>query len=343
MEEKIIQENISLKPYNTFGVDVRARYFFDARTVDDLLWIIHHDLFEQPKLIIGGGSNMLLTSDFEGLVLKISLTVKWIEKSEGNKTLVSVMAGENWHEFVQWTIDHNLGGLENLSLIPGNVGSAPIQNIGAYGVEMKDTFHHLEALNTRTGEFQIFTKKQCNFGYRDSYFKRKGKGSYIITRVFFELTNKDHKLDTRYGAIETELERLGLEPSIATISQAVCNIRSSKLPNPKILGNSGSFFKNPVVPQLHFEKLKEKFPDIVAYPSGSSVKLAAGWMIEKAGWKGYRRGDAAVHEKQALVLVNHGKATGKEIETLAMDIRQSIIDMFGVELRPEVNIIGSIV
>ena len=342
IQNRDIEENKSLKPFNTFGVDVKARYFFDARTVDDLLWIVHHEVYDQPKLIIGGGSNMLLTEDFDGLVLKISLTVKWVEKSEGNKTLVSVMAGENWHEFVLWTLKNGLGGLENLSLIPGNVGSAPIQNIGAYGVEMKDTFHHLEALNTVTGEFEIFTKKECNFGYRDSYFKRKGKGSYIITRVFFELTNKNHNLDTRYGPIEEEINRLGLEKNIYSISEAVCNIRSSKLPDPKVLGNSGSFFKNPVVPQIHFDKLKEKYPEIVAYPAPSnSVKLAAGWMIDKAGWKGFRRGDAAVHDKQALVLVNHGNATGKEIVTLAMDIKKSVKKMFGVDLRAEVNIIGS--
>lgn len=342
MDEKVIQENVSLKPFNTFGVEAKARYFFDAHTVDDLLWVVHHDLFNLPKLIIGGGSNMLLTEDFDGLVLRISLKVKWIERSTGNKTLVSVMAGENWHEFVLWTLKNGLGGLENLSLIPGNVGSAPIQNIGAYGVEMKDTFHHLEALNVENGEFEIFTKKQCNFGYRDSFFKRSGKGKYIITRVFFELTNKDHQLDTRYEAIDVELKKLGLEPSIYSISEAVCNIRSSKLPDPKVLGNSGSFFKNPVVPQIHFDKLREKFPEIVAYPAaGNSVKLAAGWMIDQAGWKGYRRGSAGVHDRQALVLVNHGGATGKEIETLAMDIKKSIIDKFGVDLRPEVNIIGS--
>ncbi len=344
MEEKKILENVSLKPYNTFGVDVSAQYFFEAHTVDDLLWIVHHSLFDLPKLIIGGGSNMLLTEDFEGLVLKISLTVKWIEKSDGDHTLVSVMAGENWHEFVQWTLKNGLGGLENLSLIPGNVGSAPIQNIGAYGVEMKDTFHHLEALNTNTGEFEIFTKKECNFGYRDSYFKRKGKGSYIITRVFFTLTNKNHKLDMRYGAIEEELKRLDLEPSIYSISEAVCNIRMKKLPDPKILGNSGSFFKNPVVPIDHFEKLKDKFPEIVSYPAGNdSVKLAAGWMIEKVGAKSFTCGDAAVHVNQALVLVNHGNASGKEIEQLAMKIKQAVFDTFGVTLRPEVNIIGSTV
>lgn len=341
IEEKKIQENVSLKPYNTFGVDAKARYFFDAQTVDDLLWIVHNDIFDQPKLIIGGGSNMLLTDDFDGLVLKISLIVKWVEKSDGNKTLVSVMAGENWHEFVLWSLEQGLGGLENLSLIPGNVGSAPIQNIGAYGVEMKDTFHHLEALNTRSGEFEIFTKKECNFGYRDSYFKRKGKGSYIITRVFFELTNADHKLDTRYGAIEQEINRLGLTKSIYSISEAVCNIRNTKLPDPSKLGNSGSFFKNPVVPELHYEKLKTKFPNIVAYPSAAGVKLAAGWMIDQAGWKGHRKGDAAVHDKQALVLVNHGNATGKEIETLALNIKKSVKEKFGVDLRPEVNIIGS--
>ncbi len=335
-----IQENVSLKPYNTFGIDARTRYFFDAQTMDDLLWIIHQTEFELDKLILGGGSNMLLTQDYKGLVIKISLKVKWIEKEEDGSTLVSVMAGENWHSFVQWTIENGLGGLENLSLIPGNVGSAPIQNIGAYGVELKDTFHHLEALNIDTGEFEIFTCEQCQFGYRHSFFKAEGKGRYIITRVFFLLTNKDHRLTTSYGAIETELARLGRDANIQSISEAVSNIRRSKLPDPAVLGNSGSFFKNPVISLDQYERLKSMHPDVVGFrdPSGG-MKLAAGWMIEKAGWKGFRRGDAGVHEKQALVLVNYGSASGKEIADLSEEIRQSILSTFGVELEREVNMI----
>lgn len=342
MNEKRILKDLSLKGYNTFGVEARAKYFFEAITVDDLLWIIHQEEFKGKKMILGGGSNMLLTQDFDGLVIKISFKEKWIEKSDGDHTLVSVMAGENWHQFVLWTIENGLGGLENLSLIPGNVGTAPVQNIGAYGVEVKDTFHHLEALNMETGEFEIFRPEECNFGYRQSFFKEEeGKNKYIIIRVFFCLTHTNHLLNTKYGAIEAELEKMGEEPSIESISKAVCNIRSSKLPNPVLLGNSGSFFKNPVVPNAVYEKLKAEFPDIVAYPAGNDgyTKLAAGWLIEKAGWKGFRRGDAAVHEKQALVLVNHGKASGKEIEALATEIKESIKRTFAVNLEEEINLI----
>lgn len=339
-ENYTLQEQISLKPYNTFGVEARARYFFEATTMDDLLWIIHQPEFKLPKLIIGGGSNMLLTQDFEGLVIKISLKHKWIEKSEGDYSLVSVMAGENWHEFVLWCLAHDLGGLENLSLIPGNVGTAPIQNIGAYGVEVKSCFHHLEALNVETGEFEIFTADDCQFGYRDSYFKNEGRDRYIIIRVFFNLTNKNHRINTTYGAIEKELEVMGESPSIQSISKAVINIRRSKLPDPAKLGNSGSFFKNPVVSVTMFDELKKNYPDMVAYPAGdNTVKLAAGWMIEQAGWKGYRKGDAGVHEKQALVLVNYGTASGKEIADLSTEIRASIFSKFGVELEREVNLI----
>ena len=335
-----LEEHINLKPYNTFGVEATARYFFEAHTMDDLLWIIHQPEFNLKKLIVGGGSNMLLTKDFDGLVIKISLKHKWIEKSEGDHSLVSVMAGENWHSFVQWCLAHNLGGLENLSLIPGNVGTAPIQNIGAYGVEVKACFHHLEALNVESGEFEIFTAEDCQFGYRDSYFKNEGKDKYIILRVFFNLTNKNHRLNTSYGAIERELEKLGKEANIHSISEAVINIRRSKLPDPAKLGNSGSFFKNPVVDEQRFEELQKAYPEIVGYPSGSGkVKLAAGWMIDQAGWKGYRSGDAGVHEHQALVLVNYGNATGKEIEELSNEIRASIISKFGVELEGEVNLI----
>ncbi len=336
----VIQENVSLKRYNTFGVEARARYFFEAQTMDDLLWIIHQEAFKLPKLILGGGSNMLLTKDFDGLVLKISLKLKWIERSEGDHTLVSVMAGENWHQFVLWALDHNLGGLENLSLIPGNVGSAPIQNIGAYGVELKDHFHHLEALNVETGEFEIFTLEDCQFGYRHSYFKGEGKNKYIITRCFFNLTFQNHQLNTEYGAINKQLEAMGLEPSIHNISKAVVAIRESKLPDPAVLGNSGSFFKNPVVSSAQVDKIRKEYPEAVAYPvDDENMKLAAGWLIEKAGWKGYRKNDAGVHEKQALVLVNYGNASGKEIEDLSNAIMESVFRTFGVRLEREVNLL----
>lgn len=338
--QPIIHRDISLKGLNTFGVAAQAAYYFEVRTVDDLLWVIHQPEFERPRLILGGGSNMLLTRDFDGLVIKISLKAKWIEKAQGDYTLVSVMSGENWHEFVLWSLQHNLGGLENLSLIPGQVGSAPIQNIGAYGVELRESFHHLEALNLETGEFEIFTAERCRFGYRDSIFKNEAKGRYVITRLFLNLTHQNHRLRTSYGAIEEELTRRKETANIHSISRAVVHIRQSKLPDPAVLGNSGSFFKNPVIPMRQYRELKGRFPEMVAYPAGEEhYKLAAGWLIEKAGWKGHREGDVGVHQRQALVLVNYGQATGKEIEVLAQKIEESIYNTFGVHLEREVNII----
>ncbi|HAD96942.1 MAG TPA: UDP-N-acetylenolpyruvoylglucosamine reductase [Cryomorphaceae bacterium] len=337
-----IRENVSLKPYNTFGIDVKARYFSEAGSLEELRGILDHNLFKTvPVLWMGGGSNMLLVSDFEGWVIRVNLRGKHVEEKTDAKVVVSACAGENWHQFVLWTLEQNLGGLENLSLIPGNVGTAPMQNIGAYGAEIKDTFLKLEGLNIQNGELETFDREQCAFGYRESVFKRSLKGKYIITKVYFSLTPEaEHSVNTQYGAIEAQLSEMGTKATIHSVSEAVIAIRSSKLPNPKEIGNSGSFFKNPVVSAAQVEELKKTYPDLVAYPvSEKEVKLAAGWLIEKAGWKGYRKGDAGVHKNQALVLVNYGNASGKEIVALSREIQQSVFRTFGVPLEAEVNII----
>lgn len=335
-----IQKNVSLKPYNTFGIEVYAEHFVEVNTIEEIKWLAQQEEFSLNKLWLGGGSNMLLTQDIEGLVIKLNIKGIEVLSQEEGKTMVSAMGGENWHGFVIWAIENDLGGIENMSLIPGNVGTAPIQNIGAYGVELKDTFVKLEAYELATGVIHTFTKEDCQFGYRDSYFKRAGKGKYIILKVYFELTHADHQLNISYGAIEKELEKMEVEPSIQNISKAVINIRQSKLPNPEEVGNSGSFFKNPVIPEAQYQELAQRFPELVAYPAGAGqTKLAAGWLIEQAGWKGYRKGDAGVHAKQALVLVNYGIATGLEIAELSKEIQASVFSKFTVQLEAEVNII----
>ncbi len=339
MTNRILQ-NISLKPFNTFGIEVKAQLFFKVRSIDDLLWIIQQEDFRRNPLILGGGSNILLTKDYKGLIVKLDLKSKRTESTNDKTTLVSAMAGEKWHEFVLWTLNQGLSGLENLSLIAGNIGAAPIQNIGSYGVELKDTFHHLEALNLYSGKIEILDKKACQFGYRDSIFKNVAKGRYIITKVFFELSQKDDQLNTSYVAIKKELKRLGKKKSIHSISEAVINIRRTKLPDPAEIGNSGSFFKNPRLPTKLVRQIKEKYPDLVTYPvNDEHMKIAAGWLIERDGWKGKRFGNAGVHPRQALVLVNCGNAKGEEIKKLAKRIQVSVFRNFGVKLEPEVNII----
>jgi UDP-N-acetylmuramate dehydrogenase len=340
-----IQENISLKSLNTFGIDVSARYFANFNSVNEL-----HELlaFNQPQttnnkqqtLILGGGSNMLFTKDVDGLVLKNEiLGIREIKEDE-HHVYVQAGAGVNWHHFVLHCIHNGWAGVENLSLIPGNVGASPMQNIGAYGVEIKDVFFSLEAFHIKDKKLVNFSVNDCDFGYRESVFKRKFKNEFVITDVTYRL-NKVPQFNTSYGAIEQELERMGAkELSIQTISQAVINIRSSKLPNPAEIGNAGSFFKNPEIQKAKFKSLKEEYPGIVGYdlPNGN-VKLAAGWLIELCGWKGYRKGDAGCHAKQALVLVNYGNATGKDIYDLSEDILQSVKKKFGVVLEREVNIV----
>ena len=335
-----IAHNISLKPYNTFGIDARAKYFASVETIEELKKVISME--EYPtKFILGGGSNMLLTKDIDALVIHVNLKGIEILSQTEDHAFIKANAGENWHEFVCWSLENDFGGIENLSLIPGNVGTAPMQNIGAYGVELKDVFHSCEGLNTKTGELKTFTKQECNFGYRESIFKKEAKGKFIITNVTFKLTNKNHKLNTSYGAINDELLRLGINsPTIQDVSKAVIRIRQSKLPDPKEIGNSGSFFKNPVISNSHFEDLKSNFPEIPSYKiSEIEVKVPAGWLIEKAGFKGKTFGNYGVHDRQALVLVNHGGANGNDIYKLAVLIQNTIDRLFKIKLEAEVNII----
>ena len=334
-----IQQNISLRPYNTFGIDVNARMFAQFGNAAGLEEVLR-SLSPAQQMILGGGSNILFTGDFNGLVLKNNITGIDVVDEDDEHVYLKVGAGENWHRFVMYCIDNNLAGVENLSLIPGNVGASPMQNIGAYGVEMKEVFHDLEAMHLHEKEVQLFTLNDCEFGYRDSVFKRKYKDQFAILTVTFRL-NKTPKFNTSYGAIEQELDKMGVKNlSIKAISQAVINIRSSKLPDPAVIGNAGSFFKNPTVNASFFESLKKQFPSIVGYKVGDdAVKLAAGWLIEQCGWKGYRKGDAGCHAKQALVLVNYGNASGGEIYDLSGEIVESVRNKFGVELEREVNII----
>lgn len=334
-----IKENISLRPYNTFSIDAKARYFSTFSNEDELYELSTHDS-RLTTFILGGGSNILFTKDFEGLVLKNEVKGIEVVHEDPEYVYVKAGAGENWHQFVLHSIAHNWAGIENLSLIPGNMGAAPIQNIGAYGVELDDVFLSLEAFHLYDKKLYTFTRADCEFSYRDSIFKSKYKSEFAILSVTLQL--KKHPVyHTSYGAINEELEKMGVkELSIKAISQAVINIRSSKLPDPKEIPNAGSFFKNPEVSITKHEELKSKFPDIVAYPlTKLAVKLAAAWMIEQCGWKGYRKSDAGCHAKQALVLVNYGNATGKEIFDLGEEILQSVNKKFGVLLEREVNIL----
>ena len=334
-----IQENFSLQQYNTFGVEAKTKYFAEVNSVEELKETLR--LSHSPLLILGGGSNLLFTKDFEGLVIKLNLKGISEQITDENHVLVTAKAGENWHEFVQKTISENYGGLENLSLIPGNVGTCPIQNIGAYGTEIKDHFVSCKALNIETLEIETIDLEQCKFGYRDSIFKTSSKGKYVILEVTFKLTTKNHHIKTEYGAISSELKNLGIEnPTIQDVAKAVINIRQSKLPNPAETGNAGSFFKNPTIPLAQFEKLKEKFPEIQGYPNGDFVKVPAGWLIENAGWKGKQIGNVASHKWQALVIINAtGNATGKEIYDFSSQIINSVKEKYGIELEREVNII----
>lgn len=332
-------QNISLRFYNTFGIDAKAGLFASFCSTEELNQLITQNA-KVPTLILGGGSNLLLTKDVEGLVLKNE--IKGIKKIKEDEEFVYVQAGagENWHQFVLQCIENEWAGVENLSLIPGCVGASPMQNIGAYGVEIKDVFHDLKAFHRKEKTNYTFGLKDCDFGYRESVFKRKYKDEFVITNVTFRLRKKPI-FNTTYGAIEQELEKMGVTSiSIKAISDAVINIRSSKLPNPAEIGNAGSFFKNPSVAKEKFEILQSKFPAIVGYNNeDGTVKLAAGWLIEQCGWKGYRKGDAGCHSKQALVLVNYGNASGNEIYNLSEEILQSVKDKFDVELEREVNII----
>lgn len=334
-----ILKNQSLLNYNTFGINADTAYFANATTLDEIKEALVFAK-DKPLLILGGGSNLLLLKDWEGLALHIDL--KGIDHlGEDNEYLyIKAAAGENWHQFVLYCIEQNFAGVENLSLIPGNVGASPMQNIGAYGVELKDVFYELEALNRKDFSIRKFSKEECEFDYRSSVFKTTAKDQYIILNVTFKLL-REPKLNMQYGAIEEQLKGMGVTtPDIKDISDAVIAIRKSKLPDPAVVGNAGSFFKNPVISQEYFETLKAQYPEIPAYPQANgTVKVAAGWLIEKAGWKGKRIGNFGVHANQALVLVNYGGAKGKDIYHLSQEIVLDIQSKFGIELEREVNMI----
>ncbi|PLK44095.1 UDP-N-acetylmuramate dehydrogenase [Emticicia sp. TH156] len=336
-----VQTNVSLKPYNTFGLEATAKYFVEVSGIEQLHAILNDPAYQQTeRLILGGGSNLLLTQDFDGIVIKIA--IKGIEKIKEDKEYIWLKAGagEVWHDLVMYCVNNKYAGVENLSLIPGTVGAAPMQNIGAYGVEIKEVFESLEAIEIKTGNIKTFTKEECRFGYRESIFKHEAKGRYVIVNVSFKL-NKTPVFQVAYGAIQETLAAMKVETlSIKAISEAVISIRQSKLPNPAEIGNAGSFFKNPEIPKVQFDLLKERFPSIPSYPvNENTVKVPAGWLIEQAGWKGQRFGDVGVHTKQALVLVNYGGGKGNEIKELSQKIQQSVLEQFGIQLQAEVNFV----
>jgi len=338
----VIRHDVSLKQFNSFGLQATTRYFVELTSEEQITPLLQSHVFENsPRLILGGGSNILLTGNFEGLVIKVALKGISIIRETDAHIFVKAKAGEDWPGFVEYCVHNNWGGLENLTLIPGNVGAAPMQNIGAYGVEIKDTFDHLTAFDLTTGNEVIFGADDCQFGYRESYFKKAENRHYLITSVCFKLTKVNHNMHTQYGSLLGELgDRGGVPPGISDVMHAVQRIRRSKLPDPVELGNAGSFFKNPVVDMSEFEKFRQSWPDAPSFPDASGgMKIAAGWMIEKAGWKGYRDGDAGVHKDQALVLVNYGNATGHQILALARKIQDSVFKMFKTPINPEVNII----
>lgn len=336
----MVTNKVNILPYNTFGISAYAEQFAVFSSSEELRALFSQKPKDVSFMILGGGSNILFTKDFNGLILKNEILGFEIMNKDGDAVFVKAGAGENWHSFVLRTIGLNLGGLENLSLIPGNVGASPMQNIGAYGREIKDVFHSLEAYHIESGEIHTFFNEDCEFGYRESVFKRQLKNQYVILNVTYKLS-KNHQLNTSYGVIEDELKKMGIEhPTIRDVSNAVIAIRSSKLPNPKEIGNAGSFFKNPVIPVKQFEELQSEYIDIPSYPAGDGrVKLAAGWLIERAGWKGKTFETYGVHKLQALVLVNYGGATGHQLLNLSTQIIKDIEDKFGVTLEREVNVV----
>lgn len=337
----VVQENFSLKAFNTFGIEAKARYYASFTNLSELSVILKDEQFRSvPKLILGGGSNILFTKDFDGLVLHNHIKGLEITLQNSEEAYITAGAGVLWHDLVLFAIDNQLSGMENLSLIPGTVGASPMQNIGAYGVEVKDTFHSLQALQISTLTEHTFYHKDCEFGYRESVFKKSLKGQYIILSVIFKLS-LSQKLNTSYGAIQETLREMNVtQPTIKDVSDAICSIRRSKLPNPAEIGNAGSFFKNPEITEASFTRLKESFPLLPHYPTTAGfVKVPAGWLIEHCGWKGKTFGTYGVHKNQALVLVNYGDAAGKDLQNLSEEIKKSILEKFGIALETEVNII----
>ena len=340
-----ISQDVSLQPYNTFGIEATARHWVLIRSIEDLQKLLRQPEYaSMPKLILGGGSNILLTKNFEGIVIKMDIQgISVVEENE-DQVWVKAGGGVNWHALVMYSIEQGFGGIENMSLIPGTVGAAPMQNIGAYGVEMKDVFVSLEALSIATGEVVTFNHADCEFRYRSSVFKQKHKGKYIITSVTMRL-DKHPRINTSYGAIEETLARMLADrpddtPGIREVSQAVISIRQSKLPDPAQIGNAGSFFKNPVISRQQYDALRERYEGIPGYPiSEQEVKVPAGWLIEQCGWKGRRQGAIGVHDKQALVLVNHGGGKGEDLKKLAYQIQESVKHTFDIRIEPEVNML----
>lgn len=336
-----IRSEVSLQRMNSFGLAAKASQLVSISSVDDVKQLLGIGLSE-PFMILGGGSNCLFIEEmYRGLVIKNEILGIEVVAEKEAEVLLKIGGGENWHEVVCWCVDHGYGGIENLSLIPGTIGAAPIQNIGAYGVELKDVFHQLEAVELATGAVRNFDKEECQFGYRNSIFKQALKGQYLITQVYLRLSKRNHVLNTRYGAITSFLEAKGvLSPTIRDISEAVIAIRQSKLPDPKVMGNAGSFFKNPEISSTAFESLQAKFPHIVHYPGTNGlVKVPAGWLIEQCGWKGKRVGNVGCYAQQALVIINYGGATGEEIKAHALRVAQSVKEKFDITLSPEVNFI----
>lgn len=338
-----VQKNADLTPFNTLGIEAHARYFTSVTSVDELQNLLSDSRFDRlPRLVLGGGSNILFVDDFPGLVMHIEIKGREVVREEGDELRVRIGAGENWHRFVRYCVEQGWGGIENLSLIPGSVGAAPIQNIGAYGVELEEVFHSLEAVEIGSGTRREFTHNECRFGYRDSIFKNELKGRFIVTHVLLNLS-RNPKLNTSYGAIQSKLQEKDIsDPDISDISEVVMEIRRNKLPDPEDLGNAGSFFKNPIVSGETYEKIRKQYEQVPAYPMDlGGVKIPAGWLIEKTGWKGRKEGQAGTYRQQALVIVNHGGATGQQILELSRKIRSAVADQFGIELVPEVNIIDS--
>ncbi|MDR9417482.1 UDP-N-acetylmuramate dehydrogenase [Gracilimonas sp.] len=338
-----IHEYFDLTDFNTMGISVEARYFASVENVEQLQALLKDPQFKEvPKMMLGGGSNVLFVDDYEGLIIHLENSEYRVDKETENEVVITVGAGKNWHELVLECVEKEWSGIENLSLIPGSMGAAPIQNIGAYGVELEEVFVKLRAVDIVTGEIRVFNKEECLFGYRDSIFKKELKGKYIITDVTLRL-NKNGEVNTSYRALSEKLDEKGItNPTIKQVSDAVTEIRQSKLPDPTEIGNTGSFFKNPIIDKVDFTKLQKKFPEIPHYPSGNRIKIPAAWLIDQCGWKGKRVGDAGVHKMQALVIVNYGGATGQDIWELAKKIQQSVTEHFGITLRPEVNVVGNV-
>ena len=335
-----IQKNVSLKQFNTFGIDAKAQYFYEVHSLDELISLVQTDLFKKEKrLILGGGSNVLFTKDFDGLIIHNSILGRHLVHQTDDSISIRLNSGEVWHQSVMYCVENNWGGIENLSLIPGTVGAAPMQNIGAYGVEAREVIEKVEAVELSTGRIKSFTNEECKFGYRESVFKNELKEKFFISSVTLTLTKKSHRINTSYGAIADTLHAMNItQPTIKNVSDAVIKIRSEKLPDFKTLGNAGSFFKNPEIIEEQFLKLKNDFQTVPHYSANQGVKVPAGWLIEQCGWKGKTFDQVGVHAKQALVLVNYGGATGDEIFSLAQKIISSVKEKFSIALTPEVNI-----